>query len=191
MSDGVPELVAAALARAEAAGFTMSCEPTVGRLLAVLAAQVPRPGRILELGTGTGVGAAWIVSGLRRRQDVTVVTVEADPCRVSVAREGSWPGFVRFLNRDAVDALRAGDQYQLVFADAPGGKWTALEQTIEAVAVGGFLVVDDMAARPSWDADDMRNQAAVRDALFAHPALLSVELEHGSGVILSAKVPVI
>ena len=42
----------------------MACEPGVGRLLAVLAAAVPVYGRILEMGTGVGVGTAWIVYGL-------------------------------------------------------------------------------------------------------------------------------
>ena len=41
--------------RARQAGFPMSCEPAVGRLLAVLAAHLPDGARVLELGTGTGV----------------------------------------------------------------------------------------------------------------------------------------
>jgi hypothetical protein len=48
----VPHRVCTAMERAEAAGFTMSCDPRVGRLLSVLAAALPRDGRILELGTG-------------------------------------------------------------------------------------------------------------------------------------------
>jgi hypothetical protein len=37
----LPELVLLATERAERAGFTMSCDPGTGRLLAVLAAAVP------------------------------------------------------------------------------------------------------------------------------------------------------
>jgi predicted O-methyltransferase YrrM len=75
----VPPLVAAATARASQAGFPMSCDPAVGRLLTVLAAHLPEGARMLELGTGAGVGAAWIVSGLLPRTDVTVTSVESDP----------------------------------------------------------------------------------------------------------------
>ena len=59
--DALPEGVAAALGRAREAGFALSCEVGVGRLLATLAAGVRPGGRILELGTGAGVGLAWIV----------------------------------------------------------------------------------------------------------------------------------
>ena len=34
--------------------------------------------------------------------------------------------------------------FDLVFADAPGGKWTGLDSTISALNPGGVLVVDDM-----------------------------------------------
>ena len=67
-----------ATARAREAGFPMSCDPAVGRLLAVLAAQLPGQARVLELGTGVGVGTAWIVSGLLPRTDVMVLTVEEE-----------------------------------------------------------------------------------------------------------------
>jgi len=67
-----PALVAAATSRARSAGFGLSCEPAVGRLLAVLAAHLPAGARVLELGTGAGVGTAWITWGLLPRTDVTV-----------------------------------------------------------------------------------------------------------------------
>jgi demethylmenaquinone methyltransferase/2-methoxy-6-polyprenyl-1,4-benzoquinol methylase len=64
----MPEPVRLAIERAELAGFAMSCAPGTGRLLAVLATAVPAKGRVLELvGTGTGVGTAWIAHGLRGR----------------------------------------------------------------------------------------------------------------------------
>ncbi len=58
-----PAVVEAAQTASDAAGFTMSCDPDAGALLAVLAAAVPSGGSILELGTGAGGGVAWIVHG--------------------------------------------------------------------------------------------------------------------------------
>lgn len=57
--DAVPPLVAAAASRAREAGFPMSCDPAVGRLLAVLAAHLPARAKVVELGTGAGAGTAW------------------------------------------------------------------------------------------------------------------------------------
>ena len=54
-----PELVGRALALAERSGFEHSCAPAVGRLLAVLAGRV-RGGLVGEIGTGCGVGTAWM-----------------------------------------------------------------------------------------------------------------------------------
>ena len=84
----MPPLVQDAVARAREAGFALSCDPAVGLLLATLAAHLPAGARVLELGTGTGVGTAWITTGLLPRTDVTVVTVEKDPATAALAARG-------------------------------------------------------------------------------------------------------
>jgi predicted O-methyltransferase YrrM len=100
--------------QAARAGFTMSCDPGTGRLLAVLAAAVPPAGRILELGTGTGtgtgVGTAWITTALQDRTDVEVLTIEIDPATAAVAATGAWPEFVRFIVGDALEITRLSGQ---------------------------------------------------------------------------------
>jgi demethylmenaquinone methyltransferase/2-methoxy-6-polyprenyl-1,4-benzoquinol methylase len=187
MEPMLPDLVAAATDRARSAGFRMSCNPAVGGLLAVLAAHLPSGSRVLELGTGTGVGTAWIVSGLLPRTDVTVTTAERDQQTARLAAQGSWPGFVDLRRGDALDVLHEGGTFDMIFADAEGGKWEGLDLTIAALNPGGLLVVDDMTPRPEWAAEQHARQAGVRRALFTSPLLTSVELSHGSGVILSAR----
>src|ERR1700740_1799387 len=110
----VPPLVAAAVARARQAGFLMSCDHAVGRLLAVLAAHLPAGARVLELGTGTGVGTVWIVSGLLPRTDVTVTSVEKDPGTATVAASGDWPSFVDLRRGDALEVLTEGGTFDLI-----------------------------------------------------------------------------
>ena len=57
-----PDVIEAILSETTALGFTMASEPKTGAFLAALAASKPG-GRLLELGTGTGVGTAWLLSG--------------------------------------------------------------------------------------------------------------------------------
>lgn len=144
MEMAVPHRVCTAMERAEAAGFTMSCDPRVGRLLSVLAAALPCDGRILELGTGTGVGLAWIVDGLGARADVEVVSVELARDIAALAAGNEWPAFVELKVGDALEFIGQPERYDLIFADAQGGKWEGLEQTIDSLRPGGLLLVDDM-----------------------------------------------
>ncbi|MFI6071349.1 O-methyltransferase [Actinoplanes sp. NPDC051343] len=169
-----------ALDRAGAAGFTISSEPPAGPLLAVLAAAVPPGGRILEIGTGTGVGLAWLVEGLGGRTDVEVRSVEHDPRLGRLAAEADWPENVTLHEGDVLDLLDTLGTFDLIFADAEGGKWHGLDRTIAALAPGGHLLVDDMATAHE-------QTARVRDTLLTHPGLTVVELACGTGLILATR----
>src|SRR5690348_8154340 len=187
MDELTPPLVRQAMARARESGFPYSCEPEVGRLLATLAAHLPAGSRVLELGTGTGAGTAWITSALLPRTNVTVLSVEKDPGTAALAARGDWPGFVELRCADALAVLGEAGRFDLIFADAQGGKWEGLDRTIAALAPRGMLIVDDMTATPQWDAEQHAKQRQVREVLLASPLLTSVELRHGSGVILSTR----
>ena len=78
---------------------------TAGPLPAVLAACLPAGARVLELGTGTGAGTAWIASALLPRTGVTVITVDKDPATAALAAQGDWPGFVELRCARALDVL--------------------------------------------------------------------------------------
>lgn len=58
-----PSALAALLAQTAEINFTMASEPKTGAVLRVLAAS-KLAGRMLELGTGTGVGTAWLLAGM-------------------------------------------------------------------------------------------------------------------------------
>jgi demethylmenaquinone methyltransferase/2-methoxy-6-polyprenyl-1,4-benzoquinol methylase len=184
----LPPLVVSATARAGRAGFSFSCDPAAGRLLAVLAAHLPDGARVLELGTGAGVGTAWIVSALLPRTGVTVTTVEKDSQTAALAAQEAWPAFVELRCADALEMLNEGGRFDLIFADAQGGKWEGLDRTIAALGPHGMLVVDDMTAAPGWTAEQLASQGEVRRKLLSSPLLTSIELSHGSGVILSTRL---
>ena len=180
-------MVERAHARAEAAGFPLSCETVAGSMLSTLAAAVPRGGRILELGTGAGVSLGWIVSGLGTRSDAEVVTVELDPAMQQIARDEAWPPWVRFeLGDGAALVSRLGD-FDLIFADAPGGKLENLDGALAALRPGGLFLVDDMDLARHGDAKLRTALRVVRERLVADPELVTVELAAGSGLVLCAR----
>jgi hypothetical protein len=62
-----------------------------------------------------------------------------------------------------------------------------LTRTIAALCPHGLLVVDDMTATAEWTAEQRTKQGAVRQAVLTSPLLTSIELDHGSGVILATR----
>ncbi len=185
MPTPVPRAVLAAERRAVERSFAHSCHPPTGPVLAVLAAAVRPGGRVLELGTGVGVGTAWIASGLEGRDDVEVVTVERDEALAELVRSSDLP--VTVLTGDAEALLPGLGTFDLVFADAEGGKWTGLDLTVAALALGGVLLVDDMDLARYHRPEHLVAVAAVRGALVSHPDLVTAELPVGTGLVISTR----
>ena len=186
-SEELPASVLAAYERAASAGFQLACEVEVGRLLAALAAAVPDGGRVLEIGTGVGVGLAWLVHGLGARRDVEVVTVELDDEVQQTALSAPWPPWVRFESGDGAEVVGRLGQFDLIFADAPGGKIFKLRRTVAALRRGGVLVVDDMDLTRHEDEQLQSALAVVRHRLLDNAELVCAELGFGSGVIVAVK----
>lgn len=186
MSADLPKIVAAAMERARAAGFEFGCEVEVGRVLAVLAGAVPDGGRIGELGTGVGVGTAWLVHGLGVRTDVEVVTIESDAATAAVAGSVAWPEFVRLIEGDALEHLEPNGPYDLLFPDAPAGKLWGFERSVSALRPGGMLLLDDLdLADPT--SPFARQLRSAREAALSHPQLVSARLDFGGGMVLSTR----
>lgn len=183
----LPGSIRAAYERASRTGFQLACEVEVGRLLAALAAAVPGGGRILEIGTGTGAGLAWLVHGLGARSDVEVVTVELDHEVQRTALSAPWPPWVRFESGDGARAVGGLGQFDLIFPDAPGGKISGLHQTVAALRRGGVLIVDDMDLTRHEDEQLRSALAGVRHSLLGDAGLVCAELSFSSGVIVAVK----
>src|SRR5689334_11755868 len=97
-------------------GFKMACEELTGNLLRTLAASKPS-GAFLEIGTGTGVGTAWILDGMDAQS--TLVTVERDEEVSAVAqRHLCKDERVSFLSMDAEAFLQEShdQQFDFIFA---------------------------------------------------------------------------
>ena len=184
----LPAPVAAAKRRARDHRFTKSCDDRVGKLLAVLAATVPPGGRILEIGTGAGVGLGWIVSGLERRDDVHVLSVEGDLKLSSVARSWKWPGWVEILTDDAAAILPDLGAFDLVFADAAPVKYGDPEALVRLLRDGGTLVIDDLARTPRDTPEQLAERARLCTALLHHPELKAIGLDWATNLIVASRL---
>jgi predicted O-methyltransferase YrrM len=140
----VPPLVEKALAVTERLGFEKSCLPEVGRLLHVLAASRGRE-RVAEIGTGTGVGAAWIVSALPPR--TPFFTTEIDPDRAAAARDlFAGDENVHVLEGDWRELLPPEAPFDLIFYDAMKQLHPQEDGDLVAglLAPGGIALLDDL-----------------------------------------------
>ncbi len=102
--------------------YHMPSEPRTGALLRVLAASKPG-GRLLELGTGTGLCTAWLLDGMDA--DSRLISVDIDPHVQAVARTflGSDER-LEIVTADAAVFPGATSNLQhsiLIFADAMCG----------------------------------------------------------------------
>jgi len=164
-----PQLVEKALAEAARTGFTRSCSAETGKLLQVLAGARGLE-RVAEIGTGCGVGAAWILSALDPA--VSFFTVELDAERAAAAAElfADDPA-ATVLHGDWQDVLAQEAPLDLLFAD--GGRAKYHEELVGLLAPGGMLMLDDLT--PGYGDPD-----PIRELWLAHPRLVAVELQVSS-----------
>jgi predicted O-methyltransferase YrrM len=135
----------------------------VQRLVATLVASKPG-GRVAEIGTSYGDGAAAIAAALQG--GASFVTVEVDVERAAAARTRLAGTAAEVLEGDWRDLLPPRAPFDLVFAD--GGR--DYEQIAALLAVGGILVKDDLTPGRAVESD------ATRQALLQDPRLEATEV---------------
>jgi predicted O-methyltransferase YrrM len=160
------------LTRAESAGTGSASLPGTGRFLAMLAAGCIG-GRIGELGTGVGVGAAWIASAMPA--DCTLITVELDEQRAEAARElfADDPR-IEVITGDAVPEISARGPYDLLFSDGGGGQ--SRDSLLGLLKIGGRIVVDDVTPAKLLPPDSPHLTSDPKREFFAGPRLVSAEV---------------
>lgn len=142
----VPPIVARAFDVSRRAGYVSFCRNETGRLLATLAAT--RSGTLAEFGTGTGVGTAWLRSGMRN--GARILTAELDGKLAAGAAE-------IFADDDQVEVvaadwstLRDRGPFSLLFLDAREPQHSGADTVIDLVEEGGVVVLDDFTPCESW-----------------------------------------
>jgi predicted O-methyltransferase YrrM len=157
------------LTREESGGAGSACLPDTGRFLAMLAAGCSRIG---EMGTGAGVGTAWMASAMPAT--CTLVTAEIDERRAAAARAvfADDPR-VTVVTGDSFPAISVGGPYDLLFSDGGGGQ----DELVDLLVVGGRVVRDDVTPLSLLPDDSpYREHDAKREFFFANPRLVSTEV---------------
>ena len=142
----LPDIVRRAFDVSRRSGYVSFCRNETGRLLATLAAT--RSGTLAEFGTGTGVGTAWLRSGIR--DDSHILTAELDPKLAGAAAK-------IFVDDDRVEVLAADwstlldkGPFSLLFLDAREPKDAGVDAVVDLVGQGGIVVLDDFTPCESW-----------------------------------------
>jgi predicted O-methyltransferase YrrM len=183
----IPSAVPAILQDTQTLGFRMASEPQTGSLLRCLAASKPA-GRLLELGTGTGLGTAWLLAGMDPTS--TLETVDNDDAAQAVARKHlAADRRVRFHVADGGEFLRkrVGQRFDLIFADAWPGKFHDLDLALSWLAPGGLYVIDDLLPQPSWPEGHAAKVPPLIASLEANGQLCCTRLAWATGIMIVAR----
>lgn len=142
----LPDVVSRAFDVSRKHGYVSFCRNETGRLLATLAAT--RTGTLAEFGTGTGVGTAWLRSGIR--EQARILTAELDATLAEAAGEiFAGDDQVEVLSADW-STLRDRGPFSLLFLDAREPKNAGADMIIDLVEPGGVVVLDDFTPCSSW-----------------------------------------
>ena len=181
----LPPIVQRAFDLSRRSGFVSFCRNETGRLLATLAAS--RGGTLAELGTGTGVGAAWLRSGLA--PGARLVTAELDARLADTAAEV-------FAGDDQVEVLAADWQtlvdrgpFSLLFCDASLPEAADPAIVAELMEPGGLVVVDDFVPASMWPPLVDGRVDVLRQAWLEHPgfAACEVRVTEDAAVVLASR----
>ena len=179
-----PDAFDAVVRDTEASGFTMVSEPKVGALLAALAASKPG-GRLLELGTGTGHGSAWLLSGMD--PTARLDTVDTDAQVVAIARRhlGSDTRVTfHVVDGSAFITQTPRGQFDLIYADAWPGKFSHLDEALALLKPGGMYVIDDLLPQPNWPEGHAPKVPALIDDIERRAEFMTVKLAWASGLMV-------
>lgn len=170
--------------------FDMASDRLTGALLCALTASKPG-GRLLELGTGTGLSAAWMLMGMDDR--ATLDSVDVDPQVQAVAREFLGDDLRLTLhtqdgNAFLEQARAAGRAYDLIFADAMPGKYEQLDRALALLPPGGLYVIDDMNPQPNWPPDHAPRVKQLIATLDQRDDLVICKMNWSTGIIIGTSV---
>lgn len=147
-------------------------------------------GNFLELGTGTGVSTAWLLSGMDAHSKL--ITIENDRVVASIATKYLEDDQrLSFYVEDAEISLKkiekAAQKFDLIFADTWVGKYIHLNTILRTLKLGGLYVIDDMLPQATWPEGHEARVAELLETLEGKYNLLVTKLNWASGIVIATK----
>ena len=164
----------------------MNSDVLTGSLLRTLAASKPG-GAFLELGTGCGLGASWILDGMDPSS--SLLSIDSDPDTQAIAREalGGDPRLQLLLEDGSAFLARTLPSFDLIYADAWPGKYSDLDLALALVKPGGIYFVDDLLPQPNWPDGHGTKAAALIARLLALDGFQVTSLDCSTGLIICVR----
>jgi len=171
----------------KSSGFTMASDVQTCSLLRTLAATKPS-GKLLELGTGTGLSTSWILDGMNN--DASLISIDNDPTFLEIARAklGS-DSRLQLLQTEGDEWITANadQRFDYIFADTWHGKYLLLDEILSMLNKGGLYIIDDMLPQPNWPEGHDEKARGLMAALDKRNDLLLTKMIWATGIVVAVK----
>ena len=170
-----------------ASGFSMASDVLTCSLLRTLAASKPA-GKMLDLGTGTGLSTSWILDGMDEQS--SLISVDNDPAFLNIAdnflKEDNRLQLITADGGDWVEANRH-QKFDYIFADTWHGKYLLLDEVLAMLNPGALYIIDDMLPQPNWPDGHQEKAVKLLNDLAARIDLLLTKQVWATGIIIAVK----
>lgn len=168
-------------------GFHASCDDLLGNFIRMLVA-TKKNSNILELGTGVGYSAAWILDGMDQESTLTSVEFDENYSKFAQVVLGNDPR-VTFIAEDGGEYIERHkhEKFDLIFADTWPGKFYLVDETLNMVKPGGIYMIDDLNPQPNWPEDHQEKVNQLIELLEARDDYHMCKLNWSTGLIIMTK----
>jgi predicted O-methyltransferase YrrM len=170
-----------------ASGFSMASDVLTCSLLRTLAASKPA-GKMLELGTGTGLSTSWILDGMDEQS--SLISVDNDPVFLNIADNFLKDDHrLQLITADGGQWVEANrhKKFDYIFADTWHGKYLMLDEVLAMLNPGALYIIDDMLPQPNWPEGHQEKAVKLVNDLAAKPDLLLTKQLWATGIIIAVK----
>jgi predicted O-methyltransferase YrrM len=185
-------------ARAKAAEIgCVAMGPGAGSIVRTLAAAIDAK-NVVEIGTGAGVSALWLLDGMSAEGVLTSVDIEAEHqliAKDAIAQAGIAPNRVRLINGRAgevLDRLTESAYDIVLIAGKPLELSDHIARALTLLRTGGLLIIDralwnDKLADPAQRDPDTVAMRSVMETLASSEEFIGSLLPVGGGLLVAVK----